>query len=79
MATLLESAKQHQPKRSKKYSVSAEEVELALAWVNDEITLTQASSAYGELRNSHAGHALYRLATILKQANMLGLIEVRQK
>jgi len=56
MATLLEKAKGLKTKRLSK--VSDEEIELALAWVNDEVSFTQVmavvqkksgSAAYGKL------------------------------
>jgi hypothetical protein len=65
--TLLAKAKAYSPtRRYYKGEPSSEEIELALAWANDEITLSQVSYA---LTGKPKGTAVYtRLALALKKA-----------
>lgn len=64
--TLLEKAKEI-PNRGNFKPISSEEIELALAWANNEITLTQAARAYGIDRRMGVSQAYNRLALALRE------------
>lgn len=63
MATLLEKAKKLKGKKI--LNVSKQDIELALAWVNDEVSLAQVMSVY-ELR----GSAVYSKLAISIKAHL---------
>ena len=52
MPTLLEKAQQSQRARGSRSKFNAEEIDLAYAWMNDEVALTQVQAAM-----QHAGTA----------------------
>jgi len=64
MKTALEIAKSHKNTRNTK-RVSDELVELALAWANDEVTLSQVSAAIGLQKSGTTSYVM--LARALKQ------------
>jgi hypothetical protein len=57
-----------------------EEIELALAWLQDRVTLTQVVFAlYGAgevVKRSYGGNALYRVAVSLREAHRQGKLKV---
>lgn len=74
MATLLEKAKSYD-KRNPRTAIKAEEIELALAWLKGEITMSQASAATGLKKPS--GTILYRLSLCLREAYKQGIIQLK--
>lgn len=70
--TLLEKAKQINYKQ--KAEVSPEEIELAMAWIRNEVTLTQCGAALGTRASSTAS----RLAIIIRQAYREGVIKIME-
>ena len=75
--TLLELAKSSGENAAQNKPVSEEEIDLALAWMKNEITMYQVSTAYGKIHKS--GNVLYRVALVLRQAYALGRITVKEK
>jgi len=68
--TLLQKAKEHQTKKIIKIKVNDEVIDLALAWVNDEINLRQFVHALnGSLSQAYTIIANALKAHILKQNN----------
>ena len=61
--SLLEKAKEYTTKKTAG-AATEEEIELALAWVNDEVTLYQVARACG--KKSGTGNIYIRLAIALK-------------
>ena len=74
METLLEKARKKTPLTSNK-TVTSEDIELALAWVRGEINNKQASSVYS---NKDTTAFLYKMAATLRQANLMGIIEIKR-
>ena len=72
--TLLELAKSSGENAAQNKPVSEEEVDLALAWMKNEITMYQVSTAYGK---TQSGNILYRIAIVLRQAYALKRIIVK--
>lgn len=61
--SLLEKAKEVRTKKS--VPATEEEIELALAWVREEVTLYQIAQAYG--KTSGTGNVYIRLAIALRE------------
>ena len=74
METLLEKARKNTPLTSNK-TVTSEDIELALAWVRGEINNKQASSVYSKKDTTAF---LYKMAATLRQANLMGIIEIKR-
>ena len=71
--SLLEKAQNHKSSKSLKY-ITNEDIELAVAWLNDEINGVQIAAAYG----AKSGSALtYRMASALKRAYKEGLLVIK--
>jgi hypothetical protein len=51
-----------------------DEIELALGWLSDEVTISQVSSVLGS--KSH-GAALYRMAVALREAYRAGILKIK--
>ena len=68
--TLLEKALASPGNTRRNRPASDEEIELALAWLEGDITLTAATvAAKGELaKGTHSGNYMYRIAYCLQQA-----------
>lgn len=82
MKTLLEKAKNVSPKSIKiKMNDFDEELEIALAWLNNEITTRQYFEAINgkPKKSSYGGSILYRVATILKVAITKNKIIIKKK
>ena len=73
--SLLETAKSYQLHRKRKKTTS-EDIEIALAWIRGEITLTQINYAYGT-PNNKGGNNLYKIATAIKEAYEQGKIIIK--
>ena len=71
--TLLERARAHSPRRNPKKPVQPQEIDLALAWLQDEIHLGQVSAAYG---GEGTANTLYRIAVCLREAHRKGQLQV---
>jgi len=71
MPTLLEQAKQFSPQARKKY-VNSDLVELALSWLNSEVSTQQVSLAM----NARGSNSLYRIALGLREAYRQGKIKI---
>lgn len=80
MKTLLELAKEVKIKHRTGLSQNAtsEEIELAIAWAKDEITLGQVSTVlFGEkTAKSIGGRTLYTIACLLRAGIRKGIIKV---
>ena len=70
--SLLEKANAHKSKK-KHIGSRDEEIELAFAWLRNEVNGVQVSVAYG-VKNGSA--VTYRIATALKSAYEKGLIKI---
>ena len=66
--SLLENAKEHKVVRGLTFEPGDEDIELALAWVRDEVTMTQAATAWGCTRigKGMAATTYVRLARSLR-------------
>lgn len=74
---LLEQALNHSPKRPFNSKVPTwDEVDLALAWVNEIVSTKQVSFVVKGTDKHGGGNALYYLATVLKRAHQLGMIKI---
>ena len=62
--TLLQKAKESKSGRATKRSFTKEDTELVMAWVNDEITLTQLGKAVGKQSKGVASYSY--VALVLK-------------
>jgi len=71
--TLLQKAKKVKM-RHRKIIVTDEHIELALAWVKDDITLTQVNLALNKPRDT--GNTLYALAVYIREAYRKGQIKI---
>lgn len=60
--SLIEKAKQHKTQKDK---ITDQDIELALAWVRDEISISQGCAAYGKYKQPAAFYC--RLANSLKK------------
>lgn len=79
MSTLLERAKARQMKvAGSRHPMSNEEVELALAWLRGEVTITQVSAAlYPDAKAKTAGGTTgYRVACVLRYAYQTGQLRI---
>lgn len=66
--TLLQKAKMVEIRTKPMLRITDEDIELALAWANDEITIVQAGEAYGM---PHRGSSVYsRIALSLKKHHL---------
>ena len=74
--SLLEKAKSVPTKNRVRSALSDEEIELAIAWLNDEVTLTQAATAMGY---KSGGAWVARVALLLREAFRTGIIKVVSK
>ena len=73
--TLLQKAKKSGiNKRIGRLEITNEQIELAIAWVKDEVSTRQVSFAIGE--NQIGGRVLYRLAVWLKEAHSRGKLKL---
>ena len=73
--TLLQKAKKVEVRRIDKIKANAQHIELAIAWMNGEINLAQASVALGKKPTNT--HILYYFSTWLKEAYKIGLIKIK--
>ena len=70
--SLLEKAKQYKKSRGTR-GITDEDIELAFAWLNDEVNTVQVGAAY----DSKAGSALmYKMGLALKAAYKKGKIKI---
>ena len=74
--TLLEKAKAVKMGR-RDTIITDEHVELALAWIRDEVNLSQINVALKKSRQS--GNVLYKMATSLREAHRQGKIKIISK
>ena len=72
--TLLDEIKKA-PARKSHLSVSQEQVEIALAWIKDEITMSQIAKTIG--RNSAS--TAWKLLMWIRSGVRQGLIEIKKK
>ena len=72
--TLLEKAKKVKYKK-RRGAATNEEIELALAWIKDEVITRQVAEAMGQ--NAVSGRVLYRLSICLKRAYEQGKLKVK--
>lgn len=72
--TLLEKAKSAKCQGSPKYKITDEHIELAIAWMKDEIRFKQLNVALGKPVNS--GNILYSVAIWLREAYRNGKINI---
>ena len=72
--TLLDKALATPMRKNYGRSASKEEIELGLAWMQGYITITQAGKAMGMT----AGMAQSKMAKILRDAYILGRLEVKE-
>jgi hypothetical protein len=75
METLLEKAKKVPVRSRIKRSISGEDIELALAWMKGEVTLSQVAKV--SRHKTSSGNVLYRVAVCLREAYMQGLIKIK--
>jgi len=73
--TLLEKAKKLEIRKLKKIEVTEEHLELGLAWMKGEITLSQMNRVLGE--NKRSGNGLYAVAVWLREAYKQGKIKIK--
>jgi hypothetical protein len=73
--TLLEKAKSIVSKKTRRNDISDEQIELALAWLKEDITSTQFTLAMGAKKASM--NNLYRVALILREAYYKGFIKIK--
>jgi hypothetical protein len=76
--SLLERAKSVTKRKAMRVP-SPQEIELALAWMKSEVSLTGVATAlYGDKRNikTLGGNALYRIAVCLREAYRVGAIKL---
>lgn len=76
MKTLLEQAKEIKIRTRTYKKIEDEEIELALAWMKDEITIKQLNGVSLKLKSS--GNALYRVAIVLKEAYRKGKLVIKK-
>jgi len=74
--TLLQKAKKVKQKINKPLIVNSEEIELAFAWLKDEIGLRQMSAVLGI--SYSGGSCLYRISIILKEAYKKGILKIKK-
>lgn len=72
--SLLDKAKEVKRSDKRLNKVSYEQIELALAWMQDEVSLTQAATALGVVGT---GSISYKLALWLREAYRAGIIKVK--
>ena len=72
--TLLEKAKNIAMFRSGKSPLNEEELDLVLAWFNDEVTTKQASQVLGKKGMNYASY----VSTLLKRAYLSGKLEIKK-
>ena len=77
MNTLLQKAKAYDHKGKFKNNFTSEDVDMALAWLREEISNAQYNHAYG--RPAHDSSRLYRAGNVLRWALKQGLIKVTKK
>ena len=75
--TLLEKAK-NVPARKRKSRPTDEEIELALAWLKDEITTSQVNFAYSESGKKNTTY-LYNITMALKEAYIKGKLKITKE
>lgn len=75
METLLEKAKKV---KNKSEIISDEEIELALAWIKNEITTAQVSMALRPDSKNQKYNSLYRIANCLREAFLKGLLVLQR-
>ena len=68
-------ARARQPKIKPGAAVSAEEIDVALAWMRRDLNLSQVSSVFAP-GQPVSGKALYRIASCLRAAHDQGLLKV---
>lgn len=73
--TLLEKAKAIKLEKRKIKSYSDEEIKLVLAWLEDEITMTQAAKALGYGSPANIG---YSFARMLKATYQQGKLQIKK-
>lgn len=74
--TLLQKAKEIKTHKHVGNAIGEEEIELGIAWLTDEITLSQLSGALG-FPTIGGARCYNRIAIILREAYRTGLIKVR--
>lgn len=63
------------PRQDKRLqSITPDEIELSLAWLRDEVSLTQIAKV---LEMKGPGNAVSRIAICIREAYRLGLLKVR--
>ena len=74
--TLLEKAKKISTKRG--ITNSKEDLEIALAWLKDEVTLGQVARVYGyeNTKGSSGGRILYRFAVCFRELYRQGKMKI---
>ena len=72
MTTLLEQAKAVKSNRRSPVKINKEELELVVAWVNDDISITQACKVLNRTTGSFNAFALY----ILRNGIRAGLVNI---
>ena len=71
--TLLEKAKQFRVQRGPHRVIKSGEIEVAIAWMKDEISQGQAAFALGE--KTTTGNILYRICVLLREGYRRNLIK----
>ncbi len=66
MKTLLERVKEIKATPTRKLPITDEQIDVAISWLKDEITLSQINKATGNVSTSANG--LYRMAVWLREA-----------
>ncbi len=64
------------PHRKNAKPVTPEEIELALAWLQGAITVTQANAAMYPDESNPGAKVLYRFAVCLREAHRQGTLQV---
>ncbi len=74
--TLLEKAKAIGHRSSTKHVITPEKIELAIAYIKNEITMTQIAKVLSDNKTSNTGNIMYFIPILLKEAYKQGLIKV---
>jgi len=72
--SLLEEAMSYDPQKRSK--ASKEDIELAFAWLRNEVRNVQVAAAYG-VTAKQGGAILYKIANALKSAYQRGMIDIK--
>jgi len=74
--TLLQKAKEVKTHKKGRLVVGNEEIELAFAWLRDEVDLRQMSAVLGV--SYTGGSSLYRVSVFLKEAYKQGKLKIKR-